>query len=105
MTNVEKTSCYLAMNLTPLALPLALEFHVDIRDPDLDNMTYCEKSDPYAPALALLTLLFPAPFFNIERLTDEIHVYDCTRPDPDIDPDDVDPNYVDMMLVISYQYE
>ncbi len=104
MTNTEKTDFYLAMNLTSLALPLELTFFIETRDPNLDPMTYDAKSDPYAPALALLTILFPEPFFMIDRLTDEIHIYDRTRSEPDADDDaDDDDPYANMMLVISYQ--
>ncbi len=95
---LEKTTCYLAMNDTPDALPLTLEFFVETYETNTSR-------DVYAPALALLTRIFPAPRYDIDRLTDEIHVYDTTRHvnkfDDDYDPDDPTAS----LLIVSYQYE
>lgn len=96
--NIEKTTCYLAMNVTDDALPMQLDFFVDTYE-------FNTSRDVYAPAVSLLTRLFPAPRYDIDRLTDEIHVYDTTRhaapDDDDYDPDDVDAP----LLIVSYQYE
>ena len=89
----EKSTCYLAMNLDALALPLQIDFFIEI-----------DALDPYAPFVNLLTRLFPAPRYDIDRLTDEIHVYDTTRhtdpDDDDHDPDDADAS----LLIVSYQF-
>lgn len=95
---LEKTTCYLAMNVTDDALPLALEFFVETYETNTSR-------DVYAPAVALLTRIFPAPRYDIDRLTDEIHVYDNTR-HTDPDDDDHDPDDADApLLIVSYQYE
>lgn len=92
MTNTRKTTCYyaLSMNETKIALPLNLEFCIDV------------NTHSYIPVAALLELIFPSPRYNVDILTDEIHVYDNeqkTQPDPDSDPD------ADVRLCVSYQYE
>ncbi len=96
--NLEKSTCYLAMNVTDDPLPLQLDFFVEINNTDVYH-------DSYAPFVALLTRLFPAPRYDVDRLTDEIHIYDTTRT-ADPDDDDYDPDDADApLLIVSYQFE